>query len=1311
MTGHLTRSVRHAAIGVAWLLLGVAGAQETTCARVKIEIKQELTLERQAFDAEMRINNTTESGVIENVAIEVKATDETGTPVRMTSNPNDLTAAFFIRVSAKQNINSIDGAGTVAPASTAIINWLIVPAPGAGGTTEAGKKYLIGATLRYRYQGEDTTLELSPDVITVKPMPLLTLDYFLPRDVFADDPLTAEIEPVEPFTLGVRVKNNGAGPARNLKIESAQPRIVENQQGLLIDFRLTGSFVNDSPVENSLLIGFGDIPSAAARHGRWIMETSLSGQFTEFKATFTHADEFGGALTSLLQATNAHVLVRDVRVDLPGSDSVRDFLGESQGALRVYESGGSDSPVIDRSASAQITATGGSGNNPVYRLALPPAEGFFFVRLPDPLAGTRALGSVVRGDGKRMLPENLWLSRVRNKETKVYEYYINAFDSGGPGTYETEFIPIPPSELPPQIQLIPDRTVREGEQVSFLVEASSPARRPVTITAAPLPTGAIFFAEPSDPQAPSVARAVFDWTPARGQAGRYPITYTASDGAQAGSRVATITVEAQSGGGGPGTPAVVQPVSGAEVPSLRPTLSVLPGGGGSDTATAFQFELYRDAALTQLVASALVPRATDLPGGASAPTEWAVPSDLEDNTRYHWRARAQDASSTFSPWAYAEFFVNLFNDPPEAFNLAAPPPNGEVAEVQPLLSWSNSSDRDGDALSYGVRVYQDAGLSELVTSVDGLAPDASGVTAWRVDKPLTLRARYFWRVVARDARGAETQTAARPFYVGVGNSAPTAPAIVSPPVGSSVPALAAVLTVANATDADGDVLTYLFELDSAPGFDSGARQVSPPIPAGAGGTSGWPVSGLLENQRYHWRVKAQDGRSESPWTVGVFVASVINEPPPVPAIRNPGNGAWVATQQPTLEAAPVVDPEGDAVSYEFEVYLDAGLQQRVASGSSSGAWTVPAPLADRTTHWWRVRAVDAQSTASAWSLPAVMYVSSGPYQEPSIQVLAPAVVAKPPGDKNGTVLIQWVGSDPNIDATVALYHAPNRDAFAGTLIVDGLRQPAGTFNKSYEWVTAGLAPGAYEVFAVIYDSRGSARAWAPGAVVVPTQPQAGQVVVDGARLLQTDEAGGTAGFEVRLASRPAAPVTVPVSSSNLREVGVAPATLSFDAENWGKGQRVTLTGRPDCLRDGDTRVAVTIGAAVTRDPDFIGVFGPQAVVTNRDTTTRGGQVLNARELSVCDLRVESSRKLNPTTWEYVVSASMGNSGPPIAGVDATLLPLPAGIVIKDGTLSFGALGTGDVGRSSDTLVLQSRTPLGDSFFQTAIGWRWQVAPR
>ena len=56
-----------AAVAVLGLVAQPALAQETVCARVKIEIKQELTQERQAFDAEMKINNTTDAAVVEGV--------------------------------------------------------------------------------------------------------------------------------------------------------------------------------------------------------------------------------------------------------------------------------------------------------------------------------------------------------------------------------------------------------------------------------------------------------------------------------------------------------------------------------------------------------------------------------------------------------------------------------------------------------------------------------------------------------------------------------------------------------------------------------------------------------------------------------------------------------------------------------------------------------------------------------------------------------------------------------------------------------------------------------------------------------------------------------------------------------------------------------------------------------------------------------------------------------------------------------------------------------------------------------------------
>lgn len=102
-------------------------------------------------------------------------------------------------------------------------------------------------------------MEVTPDSIFVKPMPAITLDYFLPAEVYGDDAFTPEIEAPVPFSLGVRVSNNGYGTARNLKIDAAQPSIVDNAQGLPVAFSLRGAEVNGGEAARTLLVGLGDV--------------------------------------------------------------------------------------------------------------------------------------------------------------------------------------------------------------------------------------------------------------------------------------------------------------------------------------------------------------------------------------------------------------------------------------------------------------------------------------------------------------------------------------------------------------------------------------------------------------------------------------------------------------------------------------------------------------------------------------------------------------------------------------------------------------------------------------------------------------------------------------------------------------------------------------------------------------------------------------------------------------------------------------------------------------------------------------------
>ncbi len=289
-------------MGALLVLSGVSYAvAETLCAQVKIEIRQEVTFERQAFDAHMRINNGLSHITLQDMDVAVSFTDEAGNSVLASSDPENTDALFFISVDSMENIDDIDGSGTVDPSSTADIHWLIIPAFGASNGLEVGTLYYVGATLTYTIAGEENITEVSPDYIFVKPMPELTLDYFIPSDVYGDDAFTTEIEPPVPFSLGVRVKNTGFGVAGNLKIDSAQPKIVENEQGLLIGFSIQGSEVDGQPATDSLLVNFGDIDPNTSKIARWTMICTLSGQFVDFTAEFSHSDELGGELTSLLE--------------------------------------------------------------------------------------------------------------------------------------------------------------------------------------------------------------------------------------------------------------------------------------------------------------------------------------------------------------------------------------------------------------------------------------------------------------------------------------------------------------------------------------------------------------------------------------------------------------------------------------------------------------------------------------------------------------------------------------------------------------------------------------------------------------------------------------------------------------------------------------------------------------------------------------------------------------------------------------------------------------------------------------------------
>lgn len=1098
-------------------------AQDSLCAQVKLEIQQELMVERQGFDAHMRISNGLDQISLEKVGVEVTFLDEWGQTVRATSDPEDTSALFFFRLASLQHIASVDGAGTVAPSSSADIHWLIIPAPGAAKGNAQGTLYYVGARLSYTLAGDEHSMEVSPDFIFVKPMPALTLDYFLPDEVYGDDPFTSESEPAIPFSLGVRIRNNGFGAARNLKIDSAQPRIVDNVQGLPIAFNIQGVEVDGREAAKSLLVGVGDVGPGNSAVARWVMACSVSGKFVAFTAAFSHADELGGEVTSIMDAVNTHTLVWDVLVDLPGRDGIRDFLAKDGIIFRVYESEAGETEVLDQSASSSLQPKSREESTVSYTLVSPGTTGFMWVQLPDPENGRKLLKEVLRSDGKRIKAENVWLSRTRNAD-HTWSFFFNLFDAATTSSYNVTFIESEARAHPPLLDFIPDQSGIEGRRLSFTVSASDPDGTIPALSASPLPALSA-FADRRD------GTAVFDWTPAMGQAGRYEMTFKASDGVLNASQRAVLQIcpatdtdcdgladeweiryfgtlkrdgKGDFDGDGisdfdeylrntdptyrntPGVPRLASPVDRAETTDRQPDLTVYNSTDPDGDLISYTFELFSDSAMTILIASE-----SGLLAGTET-TSWTVPVELRDNAWHTWRVRASDGKGV-SEWANGSFFVNTANDPPGQAAVSSPANGSEVANLTPVLSATVAADVDEDLLLYTFEVYADAALGTPVASASGVPAGAEGVVSWTVNVPLSDNTRYYWRTLAVDSHGAATATPSCSFFVNTANDAPLSPVIVAPLPGSEVGEQIVELAAGNAIDIDGDEVTYTFELDTANTFDSPGKMVSGSLAEDAGVTR-WTVSGLTDNTRYYFRVRASDGTAESPWVMGNFLVNVTNDLPSLPTVKNPGQGAWVQSLTPTLEVTSSLDIDGDALSYEFEIYEGGSFSKLVAQGASSEPrWVLPFELSNDRWYSWRAQAADEHGAVSGWVSATFFTDSNGVNDPPEIVLKAPLGSIYTRGEP---VLVNWEDSDPDSNAEISL--AYSSDQVGATLIASGLAEDPDGADDSFLWDPSGVPEGVYTIRATIADAASTVSMTAPGTVTVDrTAPTAAAVPAGG----------------------------------------------------------------------------------------------------------------------------------------------------------------------------------------------------------------------
>jgi len=224
------------------------------------------------------------------------------------------------------------------------------------------------------------------------------------------------------------------------------------------------------------------------------------------------------------------------------------------------------------------------------------------------------------------------------------------------------------------------------------------------------------------------------------------------------------------------------------------------------------------------------------------------------------------------------------------------------------------------------------------------------------------------------------------------NVAPLAPVAVSPVAESVVPSAIPVLRFENAVDPDeADALTYDVQMFSADNLSDPVAAISA-VQEGDTFTD-VPVSssGIVENNRYAWQVRAYDGTDYSAWSeMHYFWLNADDEAPTAPVVVEPTSVSTTLDGSGVLSWLAAADPDPYAqLNYEIEIASDEGFTDLHAVELVSGTEVALGTIQDYNQllvgsgYYWRVTAIDETGLRTAAVNPgaffydtSVLYVQS-----------------------------------------------------------------------------------------------------------------------------------------------------------------------------------------------------------------------------------------------------------------------------------------------------------------------------------------------
>jgi hypothetical protein len=362
--------------------------------------------------------------------------------------------------------------------------------------------------------------------------------------------------------------------------------------------------------------------------------------------------------------------------------------------------------------------------------------------------------------------------------------------------------------------------------------------------------------------------------------------------------------------------------------------------------------------------------ATLTAAGGTGSWVWPVGGSAGGGSPYTVVFTAEDAE--FTTTVPVLIVVNVVNGPPTVPSILAPLLGATVATGTPALTLGNSTDPDGDPISYEMELHYGDAAAPVAQSL--VVAEMAGGTTTTTPATIPENTHVYWRARATDGfpGGTSPWTPFFDFLVDVANEAPLATLLVKPYDGEMVLVRRPGLSASNTTDPEGNAILFFFEVAEDAGFATVVAS-SPGVPQDVlGKTTVWTLDVDLDwGATYYARARVEDDMGAVGGVSNVNAFDIKENVQPSRPELEPADacvGAEYDAPPDSFTVANVDDPEGEPVTLELEIrafdddpatttpLVTASVMQDESATSTviafDGAALAPGHYA------WRVRAFD-----------------------------------------------------------------------------------------------------------------------------------------------------------------------------------------------------------------------------------------------------------------------------------------------------------------------------------------------------------------